>query len=232
MNAKLVRHAVLSLCAVWMAGSGQESAPRPEKADAQASRQGVPEGAEIAKENLRLQVDYFEMSLNAEAGDAGTVERLKEQATSYETFRDAVMALGTADAAYRIDHGFFPGNVVSVTSGANVPVPQASRRSRDGEMQTTVNYQDVGLKLEAHTPPFASEPDEWVIRYQLECSSVGTSDVQVSAEVRAPVFRNFKHGGSVSFRVGVPQVLLLADGVASGDKPAVYRIIRMAVQKG
>jgi hypothetical protein len=181
-----------------------------------------PEASRHADDQVRLQVVVYEVKLPTEKIAGLNVDDLTAQARTPASLQETLSRLGPSRVIHHLDQGVDLQKETSVNIGTHSPFVQNRQAGPKGQVNSSVSYEDVGgiVKLRGQWDP--RSPERGTAQINVELSTLSDSTVELSGNVKAPVFRKLRQQYDGPFVIGKPVLLLAADAQDSAGPAFAY----------
>lgn len=179
---------------------------------------------------IRFEATLFELKLAPERIAALDTHQLADAGPKSEDFTKVLATFGKARVLYRFDDAVSSGTQVDLVIGANRPFVRGRQTTKDGNSAASVEYQDVGVKLNVRCDAEWGGSDKTAITIGLEVSGIRDSALEMSKGIAAPIFYKLKESHFAITQAGQPVVFLLADAsTPDADGQATAVVARVIV---
>lgn len=206
------------------------------RAQSRARRPGPPPSTRPAGglEPTRLQIDIFELSCTTDQLASLSLDQIGGDGASVEQVLGRLTALGQARVFARMDDVIALPGEAKLTTGHRAPVVQDIVLSKGGVAAPSVSYQEVGTVAEISGRWLDNEEsDQAQLQLSVEFSGIGRSHVQLSSDVKLPVFVECNVEKSLLARSGQPVLTLtnLIPDASDAEKRVTAYVVRTVVTR-
>jgi beta-lactamase regulating signal transducer with metallopeptidase domain len=170
---------------------------------------GAPPAAPTDVSPARFEATVYEVQVPADLAGKLDSAALSAKAADPDALRAALAEFGPTKVLYRVDQ---PVNVFSenITIESREPMVVNVRKTDTGQSIRTVQYMQLGLTISiaAGPPPKESDRKGFDVRMRIEVASLGEGSVELTPQVKSPVFRNVSISHSSTLQYGRPFVIL------------------------
>ncbi len=197
--------------------------PKPQRTPEPAAPPQPPDAPRPPKLEppLRIEVTIYQLDLKTESATALDAAALAKQGATLADMDKVLNGLGRVSVLYRADQAVLPLDHTQMEISANVPYVSGVATTSEGKRAANINRQNLGAKLSVIGRPVDTEGRHQVLmNVEAQFTGMGTSSLESSPDVTAPIFREVHqtYGGFLDY--GKPVVLLTVDGATNAATKA------------
>jgi beta-lactamase regulating signal transducer with metallopeptidase domain len=191
---------------------------------------GAPPAAPADILTARFEATVYEVQVPADLAGKLDSAALSAKAADPDALRAALAEFGPTKVLYRVDQ---PVNVFSenITIESREPMVVNTRKTDTGQSTRTVQYMQLGLTISiaAGPPPKESDRKGFDVRMRIEVASLGEGSVELTPQVKSPVFRNVSISHSATLQYGRPFVILNVTYPTKDEKASATAFVMRTV---